>query len=380
MAEAANVRERTFGQWWDTREERVAVPLEKLRRFGLAALERAGASPEDAAFLLNISLDKALQGDDARGMRGFAGTVRAALKGEVDLRPEIRIVREKGATALVDGGPKANTNLVAKAAMDRAIEKARQNGVGWVSARAMAQILTAHVNQAVEAGLVGMVLTQSNPYVAPTGGLQPLLGNGPIAFGIPAGKHDPVILDMSMTQSSASGVLQAAREGQPVPEGCLLDEKGNPTTDAAEFPVREYFQTGVMRVRGTLTPLGSSHKAYAMIFVIGLLTSVLADANPPWEPRTGDDWRYGSIHVAVDPGVFLPPEEFRRRVDAFIDHVKAAPKREGVAEILYPGEGSQRLKRQRRESGTIELPQSHYRDLVALAVDLGLGDALGTGT
>jgi LDH2 family malate/lactate/ureidoglycolate dehydrogenase len=357
----------------------VQAPLEAVRKVGLAALQRAGASEDDAEFLLGISLDKAIQGDHARGLDNFPGMIRAAMRGEVDLRPSIQVLRETPATALLDGGPKAPSALVCRAGMDLAIRKARQHGMGWASVRCPAGILTPHVVQAIEAGMVGMVMTQSYPLVAPTGGYRPLLGNAPIAFGVPAGQRDPVILDMSLTQTSASGVKLAALQGKPVPDGFILDESGNPTTEASAFPAPGHLTHASQLARGTLAPLGNSHKAYAMIFVVSLLTAVLADANAPWEAsevlggRPGDEsQRYGAVLMALDPASFLAIDEFRRRVDAFIDEVKASPKRPGVDEILYPGEMSQRLKRQRKEAGVFLLPASHYEALVALAKDLGL--------
>lgn len=379
MSDTTDLRERTYGQWWDFNEEMVEVRLDAVRRVCLTALQQAGATPDDAAFILDVNLDKAIQGDHARGLGRLPGMVRSAQRGEIDLRPTVRIVRETPATALVDGGPKAQGFLVCRFAMDLAIRKARQNGIGWVSARASGAILTPFMNQAAQAGMVGMAMVQSFPAVAPMGGYQPLLGNAPIAFGIPAGRHDPVILDMSLTTSSASGVFLAARQGQRVPEGALLDERGNPTTDAREFPTPEALKTGAMVARGSLTPLGNSHKAYALIFVVGLLTAVLADASPPWDLVWGQakpDARYGTLLMALDPAAFLPADEFRRRVDGFIERVKSAPKRPGAKEILYPGEGSQRLKRQRKQAGRISIPASHYQGLMELAKEVGMEGAL----
>lgn len=378
MSQQPDLRQRTYGQWWDTTEEMVQVRIEAVRKVGIAALERAGATPDDARYLLEVSLDKAIQGDHARGLSRFPGMARAALRGQIDLRAKLQVLRETPATALVDGGPKAAAALVNRHGMALAIEKARQFGIGWVSARAAGGILTPMVQQAVEAGMVGMVMVTSFPTVAPTGGCRPLLGNGPIAFGIPAGKHDPVILDMSMTTSSASGVFQAARQGQRVPEGALLDERGNPTTDAREFPTLDALRTGGMVARGSLTPIGGSHKAYAMLFVIGLLSTVLADAGQPWEllmdrPSRGRD---GTLLMALDPAAFAPLDQFKRRVDEYIDGVKASPKRPGVTEILYPGEGSQRLKRQRKQAGVIGIPASHYHGLAELAKEIGMAGDL----
>ncbi|MEE9286310.1 MAG: Ldh family oxidoreductase [Dehalococcoidia bacterium] len=379
MPEKPDLRQRTYGQWWDSTEEFVTVSLKAVRRVCLAGLEQGGATPEDAAHILDVNLDKAIQGDHARGLGRLPGMVRAAQRGDIDLHPTVQVVRETPATALVDGGPKALAALVCRSGMDLAIQKARQHGIGWVSARASGGILTPYVNQAVDAGMVGMVMVQSFPTVAPTGGREPLLGNGPLAFGIPAGEHDPVIVDMSMTQSSASGVFQAAAQGQQVPEGYVLDERGEPTTDAAAFVDAEAMRRGAMVARGTLAPLGGSHKAYAMIFVISLLSAVLADTSPSWELSTapsGPDRRWGTLLMALDPSAFLEAREFRQRVDAYIDRVKASARKPGVEEILYPGEGSQRLKRQRKAAGQFAIPASHYHGLVGLAKDLGMEGAL----
>ena len=166
--------------------------------------------------------------------------------------------------------------------MALAIDKARSHGTGFVAARSSGEILTPYVRQAVDADMVGLVMVQSVPTVAPLGGKGPLLGNGPLAIGVPAGDHDPVIVDMSFTQSSSSGVLLAAEQHEQVPEGFVLDEHGQPTTDARDYPDHELEAIhGGIHARGTLASLGGNHKGYAMVYAVGLLTALLADASPP---------------------------------------------------------------------------------------------------
>ena len=142
MVESGEQRQRTYGQWWDSTEEQVIVTLDAVRQIALAGLQSAGATAEDAAFLLDIALDKAIQGDPVRGMVSVPRWVHAARQGDLDLRPQIQVLRETGATAIVDGGPKAEPALVCRYAIDLAIEKARLHGVGWVTARAHGEILT----------------------------------------------------------------------------------------------------------------------------------------------------------------------------------------------------------------------------------------------
>ena len=99
---------RTHGQWWDWHGEMVTVDIAEVRAFGRAAYESAGASSEDAAFLFDCLFDKTLQGDHARGIVYLPGMVKAAFGGEPDLAPAISVVRDRGATAVIDGGEGAD--------------------------------------------------------------------------------------------------------------------------------------------------------------------------------------------------------------------------------------------------------------------------------
>ena len=369
-------RKRTFGQWWDSDEPLIPTSIPDLVRVGRAVYEAAGASAEDAAFLFDTNLDKAVQGDHARGIGKVPGIIAAAQAGRLDLSPRIEVLRERAASAVVDGGPTASGRLVCRFAMALSIAKAREHGVGWVGARASGEILTPYILQAVEAGMVAMAMVQSFPSVAPLGGYEPLLGNGPIAFGVPARDRDPVILDMSTTQSSASGVLMAAEQGEEIAPGLLLDRHGRPSTDARDFPDREVMEKlgGGFAVQGTLLPLGSSHKGAGLVFVIGLLSQLLTDTSPPWElfydlPERG---RYGTLLVAVDPSAFDPSGNAPEKVDAFIERVTGAPRVAGTDAILYPGQRSQQLKRERRAAGVVEVPESHYAGMCKLAAEVGM--------
>ncbi|HEV8298035.1 MAG TPA: Ldh family oxidoreductase [Acidimicrobiales bacterium] len=364
---------RTYGQWWDWTGPYATVPIADLTTVCRAAYESAGATSDDAAFLVEGQLDKTIQGDHARGIVYLPVTVRAARAGRQDLRAPIDVIRDRGASALVDGGPRAAGRLVCRAGMRVAIDKAREHGAGVVGARGGAGLLTQFVTMAVDAGMVGLVMTQTGPCVAPLGGRAPLLGNGPFAIGIPARNRDPVVLDMSFTSTSASGVLLAAEQGLSIPPGLLLDSEGQPTTDPRAFMnVSRTESPTDAHIRGTLTPLGAGHKGYAMLFVIGLLSSVLSDTSPPWDlaPRATARGTAGTLLLAIDPLALNPfaPD----RVDEFIDTVTAAPRRAGADEILYPGQRSQRLRRERRARGTVEVPQPQLDALVELAREIGL--------
>ena len=119
----------------DSTDEMVVVPIADLERVGVAAYVDVGASPDDARFLFRTNLDKAIQGDNARGLVKVPGLIAQARRGDLDVAPNIQVLRDRPGTAIVDGGTKASGRLVSCAAMTLAIEKARSTGIAMVSWR-----------------------------------------------------------------------------------------------------------------------------------------------------------------------------------------------------------------------------------------------------
>ena len=377
----ARQTEKTYGQWWESSEEQVTVRLSAVENVGMAALREAGASEEDAAFLLSMAVAKALQGDYVRGLGSIRRHVTAAQNGSVDMNPTIEHLTDKGAMALVDGGPKAQDALVCRYAIDLACDKAAEFGVGWVSARSSGGSLAPFMKRAAARDMAAMVFIQARfPVVAPTGGSSPMLGNAPVGFAIPAGRHDPVIVDMSITQTSASPVADAARQGKPVASDMILDASGQPTTDTSNFLKPDY-QGPLFVPQGSILPLGgarSGHKGYAMVFFVGLLSYLMTDTTPPWDLAldSDKDGRPGTMFLAMDPSNIMPIDRFKEQVDEFIDQITSSPRKEGVDQILYPGQRSQKLQRQGRERDSVTMPASQYHDLSALAKELGMDGVL----
>jgi len=368
-----DLHERTAGQWWKIQDNYVTVKLDSLRKLLLPAYQELGMTPENAQFYMDMWLDKAIQGDHTRGFARILSFVQAVRDKRMDVNPQINILRETENFALVDGSERAAAPIVSKAAMDIAIQKAKKGGIAFAGSRTQSQILTAHLKQAIKADMIGIILTQSFPTVAPFGGAGPLFGNAPVGFAVPAGKYDPVIFDASLTNSSASGMFLAARQKEQVPPGMLLDPKGFPTTDATEFPSKDGYMdpTYGPDAGGTLTGLGDNHKGYGLVFLTGLLSSVLTNTSPPWELYYKVNMEkknlYGSVYIVIDPKVVMPLDQFKGLVDAFLERTISHPRREGVKEILYPGQKSQRLKREREQAGIIAIPESHFKGLCDVA-------------
>lgn len=357
--------EKTAGQWWSTPGDSLTLPLAGVEALAHQALIRAGATPGDARYIAAIHIDKALQGDHERGVGMLARQICDAAAGRIDLRAEPWAEASEGATARVLAPPRASSKLVCRFAAALAVQKARTFGTGCVAARAKAEILTPFLQDATGQGMISLILAQSVPMVAPFGAAEPLLGNAPLGWGIPNGPEGPILVDMSLTTTSAKGVVAAAAAGQPLAPGMILNAEGRPSTRAADFTDPRHAVPGAPR--GSLTPLGSGHKGYALVFISGLIAPLLAEGRFAWDlGSVGDDpGDFSTLFITLDPSRFTSPRRLRDRISDYITRLRAARRPAGAGPPLYPGERSQQMKRDARNAGLITLPREHYDALKA---------------
>jgi L-2-hydroxycarboxylate dehydrogenase (NAD+) len=201
------------------------IPAAKVCRFITAAMERLGLPAEDALTVAQLMTQAEVQGSDGHGVIRLVPYARRIRAGGVNVRPHIRIVKEKPAMALLEGD-NGMGHLVMKKATQIAIAKARHCGVAWVGARASnhAGPASLYARMALEHDMVGMYFAVGNAnHLPPWGGLDMLLSTNPIAVAVPAGDEPPVVLDMATTVAAYGKVKakaathgpQARRRGLP---------------------------------------------------------------------------------------------------------------------------------------------------------------------
>jgi LDH2 family malate/lactate/ureidoglycolate dehydrogenase len=308
-----------------------------------------------------------LRGVYSHGLMRVPNYVKRLQTGVISATANPEVIADHGAVAIVDGR-NAMGQVVGLYAMELAIEKAGVLGTSFVAVRGSNHYGTcAHfVEMAVQRDMIGISGTiGSKNIMAPWGGTVPLLGNNPFGVGIPAGRHDPVILDMALSIAAGGKIQLAAKTGRKIPKDWAYDRHGRPTTDAVEA-------WSHLMVR----PLGD-YKGYAMAFVVALLSALLSDAAFGADVKDlHEDFvnpqNVGHYMQAIDVRRFREPASFRRAVDAAIDAMHGAPRAAGVAEIFVPGEPEARLARQQREQGIA------YDRHVLAELD-GVGEQLRTG-
>lgn len=296
------------------------VSAPSLIRWAAECLQALGMPKADATLLADSLVQTSLWGIDSHGIARLPHYLERLRRGSIKADPFISIVRTGSSTAQLNGGH-GHGIIVAHRANDLAIELAREAGVGivGVSDSSHCGAMALYTRPAARAGLVAMAFTHADRIAAPHGGFHPFFGTNPISIAFPRARAEPACLDMATTSIPWNRVMNARREGHPVPEGTAIDERGMPTTDAAA-------------VRA-LTPLGGveyGHKGYGLALMIDLLCGPL-NGNPFGPQIPGmftalDEPRHiGALFVVIDPMRFAGGPMLAATVDAMAHALAAEP-------------------------------------------------------
>ncbi|HLX25143.1 MAG TPA: Ldh family oxidoreductase [Usitatibacter sp.] len=345
--------------------EQILVDHGRLRYFIALAFEAVGMPAADARTVAGLMADADLQGSDGHGVIRLVPYLKRIRAGGVNLKPDIRIEKERAAMALVNGD-NAMGHLVMKRAAEIAIEKAKVAGVAWVGARWSnhAGPASLYAKMMLPHDMLGLYFAVGNAnHLPPWGGIEMLLSTNPIAAAIPAGEEPPIVLDMATTVAAYGKVKAKASRGEMMPEGWMVDREGKPLLD----PKRA--------AEGFLLPIGG-YKGYGLALVVGLIAGTLngaamgrdvIDFNADAESPTNT----GQAIVAIDPSAFGEVAEFKASVDKLIRDLRGSERMPGVERILMPGEQSlARSARQKKEG--IALTPSLMQTLDRLAEQLDI--------
>ncbi|MEQ1946159.1 MAG: Ldh family oxidoreductase [Bryobacteraceae bacterium] len=341
------------------------VSLRELRAFIALVLEGVGLPAADASRVAELMSEADARGADGHGVFRLPQYVKRIQAGGMNTRPNIRVLQEKPASALVDGDH-AMGHLVMSRAAEIAIEKARIAGVAWVGARNSNHAGPAmlYARMPLAADMIGVyIAVGSANHLPPWGGTEMLLSTNPIAIAVPGARHEAIVLDMATTNAAYGKVKIKAQRGEMMPEGWMMDRQGNPLTD----PNRSS--------EGFLLPIGGP-KGYGLALMFGLLAGTLTgaafgkdviDFNADFQSPTNT----GHAILAINISAFADVPAFKQKVDGVWDLMKSSPLLPGVDEIRLPGERSAQIYSERIEKG-IPIPTELQQGLDTLAQQVGV--------
>jgi uncharacterized oxidoreductase len=335
---------------------------DELRRIGREIYEQMGASPEEAEIVADLLVEANLAGHDSHGVVRIPQYVSAIKRGQIKLGTSTEVEKETAATAVVNGHWGFG-HVTAKAAMQIAIEKARDCAVGIVTVHQCNHIgrLGAYPPLAVDAGMAGLMTNNghgADRSMAPFGGLGRILPASCMAVAFPSDRAFPVALDLTAAAAAGGKMRVALARGEQVPDGWLMTADGKPTTEPGDY----------VHGSASLVPFGG-HKGYGLGIVFDILSGAFSPAGCTREnsPVTGNALFIQAIRIDA----FVPMDEFSSEVGRFIDYVKAAEKAPGFDEILIPGERSWRTRVDREANGIV-VEDATWAQICDVAQDLNV--------
>ena len=337
----------------------------QLEEFTACVMRALGLPSDDAATVAALMVDADMQGSDGHGVIRLAPYAKRILAGGINLKPEIKVVQERTAMALMDGD-NGMGHLVMKKATELAIYKARSAGIAWVGSRLSnhAGPASLYARMALQHDMIGLYFAVGNAnHLPPWGGLDMLLSTNPIAAAIPTLNEAPVVLDMATTVAAYGKVKAKAQRGEMMPEGWMIDRQGKPLLDPTKSE------------EGFLLPIGG-YKGYGLSLIVGILAGTLngaamgsqvIDFNKDFSTITNT----GQAIAIIDPSAFGDITEFKQNIDTLVRELRSSERMPGVERIWLPGEQSHE-KRLSNEAQGILLAPSLIKQLNDLAAQLNI--------
>lgn len=288
------------------------------------------------------------------------------------------VVREGPTTAVVDGHHGMG-HVIAKKAMELAIGKARRYGMGMVAVRHSTHfgICGYYLKMATDAGMIGMVGTNARPSIAPTFGVENMLGTNPLTFGFPTDEPFPFLLDCATSVTQRGKIEVYARADREIPHGWVIDSEGHSRTDTQQILI------DLVEGKAALTPLGgigeenAGYKGYGYATVVEILSAAL-QGGAFLKGLAGFDedgqkvpYRLGHFFIAVDIAAFTEIDFFKKITGKILRDLRASQKAPGQEKIFTAGEKEYLVWLERKEKG-VPVGRKLQEEMVSMRDELGL--------
>jgi (2R)-3-sulfolactate dehydrogenase (NADP+) len=324
------------------------LSLAEVRKLVADALRRAGAGEAMAEVTARALVLAEAQGQGGHGLSRVTQYATHLKNGRADGAAQARVLSRQGAAIVVD----ACEGLAFPAcelAVAEGIGTAGELGLAFVGVVRSHHcgVVVDHLRAAAAAGMVGLGFANSPAAMPAAGGAHAVFGTNPVAAAFPrGGGHDPLLIDLSLSEVARGKVMVAAREGREIPAGWALDAEGRPTTDAKAA------------LAGSMLPIGAatSSKGAMLALVVELLVTAVIGARFGFEASSffvddGNRPGIGQAFLIIDPGALAGRASFGERVEVLAAEMLKD------AGVRLPGARREALRR-RAEAEGIEVPEA----------------------
>lgn len=343
------------------------------------ALVAAGVPKDDARIIGEVLIESDRRGIDSHGIGRLKPIYIDRIRdGILNPKTTIEVIRERKTTAVLDGH-NGMGHVVSKRAMEMAIEKAKAHGMGMVAVRNSTHygIAGYYATMATQAGMIGITGTNARPSIAPTFGVENMLGTNPLTIGIPTDEPFPFVLDCATSITQRGKIEHYERMGKALPPGWVIDAQGNTSTDAAGV------LTALTKGQAALTPLGGigedggGYKGYGYATVVEILSAALQDGAYLKQLNGFDEagkkipYPLGHFFMAISVDEFIDLPRFQAIAGDILRQLRASQKAPGCDYIFTPGEKEHLVWQLRKKKGC-PVPLALQKDMNILREWYGL--------
>jgi L-2-hydroxycarboxylate dehydrogenase (NAD+) len=336
------------------------VPFDLLEAFMVDVFKGVGIPEADARVCAEVLINADKRGVDSHGV-GRLKTIyydRIVKGGIQNPVTRFEVVRDCKATAVVDGHDGMGM-VVGRRCMDMAIAKARQHGLGMVVARNSTHYgFAAYYSlRAADAGMIGLTGTNARPSIAPTHGVENMLGTNPLVFAMPTDEDFPFTNDYATSVIQRGKIEQWAREGKDCPEGLVIDQEGRSATDSVEILQSLINGTAALAPIGGLTEETGGYKGYGFATVVEILSAALSQAafmkQLGGKDAQGKDIPIplGHFFLAIDIECFTDLAAFKKTTGDILRALRASARAPGKERIYTCGEKEHLAWLERKDKG-----------------------------
>jgi LDH2 family malate/lactate/ureidoglycolate dehydrogenase len=354
------------------------LPIEKAQQFMVAVFMKLGVPEADAKTCSEVLIASDLSGIESHGigrLKMYYDRIKLGVQSPIT---KIDIVKDKAATAVWDGNHGMG-HVIGVKAMQTAIDKAKQFGIGAVAVRNSTHygICGYYAKMATQQNMIGMTFTNARPSVCPTNGVTPILGTNPICFGAPTNLLYPFLYDAATSITQRGKIEVLGREEKDTPVGWAIDLDNNPCTDTKQL------LDDLVKMKASLLPIGGSdeltgsHKGYGLSVMVEILSAALQNGSYLMGLHGTDEngkpstYKLGHFFLALNIDFFVEIEDFKQTTTDILRQIQGTQRVYGKNNIYVAGEKEYNSELIVRQQG-IPLIPNLQKDILAMQNELGL--------
>lgn len=360
-------------------ETRPYVPWELMNDFLIEAFKGYGVPEEDAAICADVLLESDRRGIESHGCNRFKPIyINRIINGTLLPKTEIEILKETPTTVVADAHD--GMGMVAShKVMEILIGKAKKYGMagGAIKNSTHYGIAGYWTSMASKEGLVGITGTNARPSIAPTFGVENMMGTNPLTFSLPTDEEFPFCLDCATSIVQRGKIEYYARNGKETPAGQVVAHDGSAMTDSEEILKALVDGTAALSPLGGIGEEMGGYKGYGYAAVVEILSAALTGSQF-MKALTGTDengrpqmYHLGHFFFVIDPDAFMGREIFKKTAGDICRALRASKKAPGSERIFTAGEKEYLVWLERKEKG-VPVGEAVQKEMTAVRDELKL--------